>query len=87
VAEEARGKGIGKTLMKALVAASEAAGFWTLQAHIFLENDASLKLHAAFGFRKVGRRERMGLMEVGPLKGSWRDGILVERRSKVVGAN
>jgi len=87
VSATARGKGVGKALMGALVTASEADGFWTLQAHIFPENKASLRLHSAFGFRKVGRRERLGQMMSGPLKGKWRDGILVERRSGVVGAD
>jgi len=87
VASAARGQGIGKVLMAALIESSEAAGFWTLQAHIFPENEASLHLHAAHGFREVGRRECLGKMQIGPLKGKWRDGILVERRSMVVGAD
>jgi phosphinothricin acetyltransferase len=63
-----------------LIAASESAGFWTLQAGIFPENTASLALHAACGFRIVGRRER-----IGQLHGVWRDVVLMERRSAVVG--
>jgi len=82
-----RKRGVGKKLMEKLVTASEAACFWTLQAHIFQENDASLGLHAAFGFTTVGIRERMGLMAAGPLKGQWRDAVLMERRSDVVGTD
>ncbi len=76
----ARGQGIGKTLLGALIEESERAGLWTLQAGIFPENAASLALHRACGFREVGRRER-----IGRLNGAWRDVVLMERRSKVVG--
>lgn len=80
VAENGRGKGLGKRLLKALVDASEANGIWTLQAGIFPENTASIELHLRNGFREVGRRERIGKM-----KGVWRDTVLLERRSKIVG--
>ena len=83
----ARGRGLGKALMGALIEAAEDAGFWTLQGHIFPENDASIALHAKFGFRIVGTRERFGLMSAGPQKGQWRDVTLMERRSTVVGAD
>ena len=82
VAEAARGKGIGGRLLSALVAASEATGIWTLQAGIFPENRASIAVHLASGFREVGRRERLGR-----LKGVWRDVLMLERRSSVVGAD
>ncbi|MDB5235499.1 MAG: hypothetical protein JWR44_2492 [Hymenobacter sp.] len=81
VAAEARGQGVGRQLLAALVAASEAQGMWTLQAGIFPENTASVHLHEAQGFRLVGRRER-----IGQLHGQWRDTLLLERRSAVVGA-
>lgn len=80
VAAGARGCGVGRALLGALVAASEAAGLWTLQAVILAENTASAALHAAAGFRLVGRRERLGC-----LHGRWRDVLLYERRSAVVG--
>ncbi|HSJ15048.1 MAG TPA: GNAT family N-acetyltransferase [Longimicrobiales bacterium] len=76
VAPEARGAGIGTRLLAALIAASEAAGIWTLQASVFAENEATLRLHARAGFRVVGRRERIGQLE-----GRWRDTLLLERRS------
>lgn len=76
----ARGQGVGTTLLQALVASSEEAGIWTLQAGIFPENRASLALHRRAGFREVGRRER-----IGALHGAWRDVLLLERRSPVVG--
>jgi len=82
-----RGHGLGKALMAALIDAAEAEGFWTLQGHIFPENEASIALHAQFGFKIVGTRERFGLMEAGPLAGQWRDVTLMERRSSVVGAD
>ena len=80
VAGEARGRGIGRRLLEEVVAASEEAGIWTLQAGIFPENEASLAIHRACGFRVVGRRERLGR-----LAGEWRDVILLERRSAAVG--
>ena len=81
VAASARGAGIGRALLDALVRASEAEGFWTLQAGIFPENEASLALHRACGFRVVGTRERIGAHG-----GRWRDVVLLERRSRVAGA-
>ena len=75
-----RGKGVGRALLEALIRESEAAGIWTLQAGVFPENAASVALHLACGFREAGRRER-----VGKLAGRWRDTVLLERRSKVVG--
>ncbi|MDQ5838722.1 MAG: N-acetyltransferase family protein [Acidobacteriota bacterium] len=80
VGEEFRGAGLGRALLEALVRESEAGGVWTLQANIFPENAASVALHLACGFREVGRRER-----VARLKGVWRDTVLLERRSRVVG--
>lgn len=80
VREESRGQGIGRALLDALIAESERHGVWTLQASIFPENIASVKLHLRCGFREVGRRER-----IGKLNGSWRDTSLFERRSKIVG--
>ena len=77
-----RGRGVGRALLAALVAAAEACGIWTLQASIFAENEASLRLHAACGFRTVGRRER-----IAQLDGVWRDTLLLERRSRAVGVD
>ncbi len=85
VAESARGQGVGHALMEALISVSEDAGFWTLQAHIFPENAASLALHRRFGFRDVGRRERLGLMSHGPWASTWRDVMVLERRSAKFG--
>ena len=76
----ARGRGVGRRLLEALVEASEEAGIWTLQAGIFPENEVSLAIHRACSFRVVGRRERLGR-----LAGEWRDVILLERRSATVG--
>lgn len=80
IGAEARGQGVGRLLLAALVAAAEQHGLWTLQAGIFPENAASLALHASQGFRPVGRRER-----IGQLRGQWHDTLLLERRSAVVG--
>jgi L-amino acid N-acyltransferase YncA len=80
VAEAARGAGVGRILLRALIEASESAGIWTLQAGIFPENEASAGLHRALGFRLVGVHERLGVMH-----GRWRDVALYERRSATVG--
>lgn len=80
VAAAARGRGVGRALLAALVDASEAAGIWTLQAGIFPENAASLALHLACGFQIVGRRQRISFHQ-----GAWRDFMLLERRSDRIG--
>ena len=80
IAEGARGQGIGDALLFALVAESERNGIWTLQAGIFAENTVSIHLHEKAGFRIIGRRERIALLD-----GRWRDTVLMERRSRVVG--
>ena len=81
IAENFRSTGVGKTLLGSLIATSESAGVWTLQASILVENEASVALHSACGFRTVGARER-----IGRLHGRWRDTLLMERRSNVAGA-
>ena len=82
VGSDFRGQKIGDTLLKHLIEQSEKSGYWTLQAGIFPENTASVRLHEAAGFRVVGRRER-----IGQLHGQWRDTLLLERRSAVVGTS
>ncbi|MBT8489051.1 MAG: GNAT family N-acetyltransferase [Gemmatimonadetes bacterium] len=81
VAAAARGRGLGTALLQALVEASEAEGIWTLSAGIFPENTASIRAHERVGFRRVGHRERIGRSH----DGRWRDYVLLERRSDVVG--
>jgi phosphinothricin acetyltransferase len=80
VAANARGKGVGRSLLDALIAQSEQTGVWTIQAGVFAQNVASLALLDRCGFRIVGVRERLGR-----LNGSWRDVVLLERRSDNVG--
>lgn len=81
VSTAARGRGVGKALLQALVEESEGNGIWTLQAGIFPENTASISLHTSCGFRQVGIRRR-----IGKLGDAWRDVVLLERRSSRVGA-
>ncbi len=80
VAAAARGNGVGKALLQALIAESESQGIWTLQAGIFPENVGSIALHKSCGFREVGMRQR-----VGKLGEVWRDVLLLERRSATIG--
>lgn len=75
----ARGRKIGRLLLAALIASTEAAGIWTLQSGIFPENAASVALHQAAGFRIVGRRQRIAQQH-----GRWRDVLLIERRSGAI---
>jgi phosphinothricin acetyltransferase len=76
VATHARGRGVGRALLEAFVASAEAAGSWTIQAQMFPENEATMRLHERAGFRLVGRRER-----IAQLDGVWRDTVLLERRA------
>jgi len=75
VAERARGRGVGRALLEAVIESARAGGLWTLQAGIFPDNTASLELHRRLGFREVGVRER-----IGQLDGVWRDVVLLELR-------
>ena len=78
VCSEAHGQRIGRALLDRIIAASESAGFWTLQGSTFPENKASLRLQARCGFREIGRRER-----IAQLDGVWRDTVITERRSSI----
>ena len=80
VSSDAQGNGFGKILLAELIKRSEKNDIWTLQASIFPENTASIELHRKFGFREVGRRER-----IAKLHNVWRDTVLFERRSVRVG--
>ncbi|MFI8320963.1 GNAT family N-acetyltransferase [Streptomyces sp. NPDC085529] len=77
---DARGRGVAGALLSALVVSTERAGIWTVQSGVFPENLASLAVHERAGFRVVGRRERVGRHH-----GRWRDTVLLERRSRLVG--
>jgi phosphinothricin acetyltransferase len=78
VGAASRGRGVGRVLLEELLARADAAGFWTVEAGIFPENTASVRLHLVCGFRIVGVRERLGRMD-----GVWRDVLLLERRSEI----
>ncbi len=79
VSPDAHGQGIGSIMMGHLVAASEAAGIWTLQSSIFPENESSIRIHEKHGFRILGRREKIGQQY-----GIWRDTVIMERRSAII---
>jgi phosphinothricin acetyltransferase len=80
ISKNHRGKNIGNALLKELITESEKNGIWTLQSGVFRENIGSIKLHENNGFRQIGYREK-----VGKLDGVWKDNILLERRSKIIG--
>jgi L-amino acid N-acyltransferase YncA len=80
----ASGRGIGAALLQALVASTETAGIWTIQAGIFPENEASLALHRGAGFSVIGTGRRIGRHRFGGTD-RWRDVVYLERRSPVVG--
>ena len=79
VAAAARGRGVGQALLEELIRRSEETGIWTIQAWIFPENEASVRLHERVGFRVVGLRKRLGQRE-----GVWRDVLFLERRSDLI---
>ena len=81
VGSQARGRGVGRKLLEALIPASEAIGIWTLLAGVLVDNSASLALHEAVGFRRVGIQQGIGQ----DIHGRWRDIVLLERRSETVG--
>lgn len=75
----AQGKGLGKVMLQKLILDSEEHGFWMLQSGIFPENIASIRLHEKLGFRMVGYREKIAQMN-----GTWRNIVLMERRSNKI---
>ena len=77
IANSFRGRKIGSELMEKIIISSEQNGIWTLVSSVFPENEATLRLHSKFGFRIIGKRERIAQLE-----GKWRDTILMERRSR-----
>lgn len=80
VDEKHRSRGIGKRLLGELVKQAEAEGFWTLESVIIAENTVSIKLHLQYGFRTVGRREKIGYTP----DGVWHDTVILEYRSKKI---
>ncbi|WP_285498937.1 metalloregulator ArsR/SmtB family transcription factor [Actinokineospora sp. NBRC 105648] len=80
VSENRRGRGVGKSLLHRQVTAADTSGLWTLQTSIFPENRTSIALHHSAGFRTVGVRERIAQHH-----NTWRDTVLLERRTQAVG--
>ncbi len=79
VSQTAQKQEIGSRLMDNLVDFAESRKIWTLQAGIFPENEGSIHLHRKHGFRIVGVREK-----IGKLNGTWRDVVLLEKRSSLI---
>ncbi len=67
-------------LLQKLILDSEEKEFWTLQSGIFPENEASIAVHRKLGFVSIGKREKIAQMN-----NKWRDVVLLERRSTIVG--
>jgi len=80
IAENLLGRGLGTKLLKAVIDSSQKNGIWTIFASLFPENIASVRMHENCGFRKIGTRERIATLD-----GIWRDTVIMERRSKIVG--
>lgn len=74
------GKGIGSVLMERAIESSEENGIWTLFSVVFPENKFSVSLHKKYGFRIIGTREK-----ISQINGSWRDTVILERRSNKIG--
>jgi len=87
VSAVARGRGVGRALLSSFIKAAEAQGIWTLNAGVFVENIASIRLHEACGYRMVGTRKALGKMGYGSMAGNWRDVALMEYRSQTIGVD
>jgi L-amino acid N-acyltransferase YncA len=74
VGRDARGRGLGRTLLEALAAESERQGLYKLTSRVFTTNAASRAAHRAAGFDEVGVQRRHGRLD-----GEWKDCVLVER--------
>lgn len=71
---DARGQGIGKVLLGALIDEARRLGYWKLLSRVFPFNTASRRLCAALGFREVGVYEKHAKLD-----GRWLDVVIVER--------
>ena len=82
VAQAYAGRGIGSKLLASAIEESERNGIWTLYVSVFPENLATIRLHERHGFTTLGTRRK-----IAKLDGRWRDTLILERRSKVVGVD
>ena len=73
VAADARGRGIGKLLMRPLIDAARERGLHAILAGIDAQNEASIRLHASFGFVKVAHFRQVGFKF-----GRWLDVVYME---------
>lgn len=74
VAPEARGRGVGSALTKALAVKAEGNDFHKMVGKLFTDNVASIRLVERCGFSSVGTHRRHGRLD-----GEWRDVLVVER--------
>jgi L-amino acid N-acyltransferase YncA len=68
-----RRRDMGRLAMRALIEATEKAGFWKLLSRVFVENASSRRLLRSLGFREVGVYEKHARLD-----GRWRDVVIVE---------
>ena len=70
---DARGRGLGRTLLVELCGESERGGLYKLTSRVFTDNEPSRAAHRAAGFEEVGIQRRHGKLD-----GQWKDCVLVE---------
>jgi L-amino acid N-acyltransferase len=73
VRPSSQGRGIGRTLLVAVIEAARANGVHALIGGLSADNDVSMRLHASLGFVEVGR-----LPEVGRKFDVWLDLVLLQ---------
>jgi L-amino acid N-acyltransferase YncA len=73
VGQEARGAGVGKALLAALIDRARELGYHKLVLAAFPHNEAGMRLYSRFGFREVGVYREQGLLD-----GRWVDVIIME---------
>ena len=74
VAADMRGKGVGKLLLPPLIDGAKTRGLHAIIAVIDADNEASIRLHAAFAFEKVGHFKQTGFKF-----NRWLDVVYMER--------
>lgn len=74
IAEAFRGQGIGKQLLEPLIDVARQKGLRAIIACIDAANEASVRLHARYGFETVGHFKQVGFKF-----GRWLDVVYMEK--------